>query len=109
MDDCYQKSLLALIFFNLRERETDRQTDCDYEYKLGKGRGQGRHTEKILSRFHTQHGALHGAQCHDPGIMTYAEIKSQTLNQLSHPGAPYPSVLKEESWISTQIFKKYLI
>ena len=25
---------------------------------------------------------------HDPEIMTRAEIKSRTLNQLSHPGAP---------------------
>ena len=25
---------------------------------------------------------------HDPGIMTWAEIKSWALNRLSHPGAP---------------------
>lgn len=29
-----------------------------------------------------------GAQCQDPEIMTGAETKSQSLNQLSDPGTP---------------------
>ena len=29
------------------------------------------------------------AGTHDPEIMTRDKIKSHTLNQLSHPGAPY--------------------
>ena len=49
-------------------------------------RGRGR--EIILSRLYTQHGARHGARSHDPGIMTWTEIKSQMLNWLIHPGAP---------------------
>ena len=31
---------------------------------------------------------LHEAQSQDPGIMTWADIKSWTLNRLRHPGAP---------------------
>ena len=49
-------------------------------------RDRGR--ERIPSRLHTQHGARCGARSHDPGITTRAEIESQTLNPLSHPGAP---------------------
>ena len=49
---------------------------------------QREQTERLLSRFHTQHRAQCGAQSHNPGIMTWAKIKSQTLNLLSHPGAP---------------------
>ena len=41
----------------------------------------------ILSRFYTQCGAQHGAWTHDPEIETWAEIKSWTLNKLSHPDA----------------------
>ena len=50
-------------------------------------RGEGE-KERILSRFHSQHGVQCRAQSHDPGIMTWAEIMNQRLNQLSHPGAP---------------------
>ena len=34
------------------------------------------------------HRAQHGVWSHDAEIMTWAEIKSQMLNWLSHPGAP---------------------
>ena len=51
------------------------------------GEGQ-RETEKILSRLHAQRGARHGARSHDPGLMTWAQIKSWLLNRLSHPGTP---------------------
>ena len=36
--------------------------------------------ERILRKFHTQFGAIYGAQFHDPEIMTWAKIKSQMLN-----------------------------
>ena len=40
----------------------------------------------------------HRAQCrtrsHDPQIVTWAEIKSRTLNWLSHPGTPHIAFLK---------------
>ena len=38
------------------------------------------------SHLHTQSGAQYGAEPHDPEINTRAEIKSQILNRLSHPG-----------------------
>lgn len=44
--------------------------------------------ERVLSRLHTQHGAWRGAWSHDPGIVTWTQIKSQVFNKLSHPGAP---------------------
>ena len=50
--------------------------------------GQGQKESRILSEFHAQHRAWHGAPSHDPGIMTWAWIKSQMLNWLSHPGTP---------------------
>ena len=40
---------------------------------------------RILSRLHAQHG--HGAWYHNPGIVTWAKIKNQMLNQLSQQGA----------------------
>ena len=36
--------------------------------------------ERLSSRLHTQHGAPHGAQSHDPEIVTLAEIKRGMLN-----------------------------
>ena len=50
--------------------------------------GREKEGEKILSRLHAQHRAQRGTWSHDPGIMTWAEIKSWTLNQLSYPGIP---------------------
>ena len=43
---------------------------------------------RVLSRLHTQHGAQCRTRPHDPEIMTWAEIKSQTLNWLNHPDTP---------------------
>ena len=51
------------------------------------GEGQ-RERERILCRSHAQCGAQWcGAPSHDSEIMTWAETKSWTLNQLSPPGA----------------------
>ena len=46
--------------------------------------------ERILSRFHTQCGALLGAQSHNPEIMTRAKIKSGCLTKwmLKPPRCP---------------------
>ena len=64
-----------LLFINfLRERVQGRRGGAE-----GKGK-----RERILSRFHTQHRPQGGPRSHNPEIMTYAKIKSQTLNQLSH-------------------------
>ena len=51
-----------------------------------------RERDRISSSLHTKHRARHGARSHDPGIMTWAEIKSRALNQLSHPGTHISSV-----------------
>ena len=50
-------------------------------------RGEGQR-QRILSRLHAQRGAWHGAWFHDPVIMTWGEIKSQTFKWLSHPDTP---------------------
>ena len=44
------------------------------------------------------------AQSQDLGIMTWAEIKSQTFNWLSHPGAPSTKFLKRCFWKSWRLF-----
>ena len=46
---------------------------------LSQRRGRGREKKDISSRLHAEP---------DPKIMTWAEIKSWVLNQLSHPGTP---------------------
>ena len=53
-----------------------------------RGRGSGREWGTVPGRLHAQLGAQHGAQSHSPEVMTWAEIKSQMPNRLSHPGAP---------------------
>ena len=47
-------------------------------------RERERERERILNRLHVQ------CRAQDPGIMTWAEIKSQDINSLSRPGAPDP-------------------
>ena len=66
----------------------------------GAGRGRGR--KRISSRLHTQHGAQHGAWTHNPEIMTWAKIKSQIFNWLSHPSAPQRSNFKKNSEIKNK-------
>ena len=51
-------------------------------------RGERGQSERISSRLHAGQGARCGTQSHDPEIVTWAKIKSQRLNQLSHPGTP---------------------
>ena len=52
----------------------------------GGGAEWERERERILSRLHSWNGVWCRAQSHNPEIMTWAEIKSRTLNWLSHPG-----------------------
>ena len=44
--------------------------------------------ETVSSRLRAERGTRCRAQSQDPEIMTWAETKSQTFNQMSHPGAP---------------------
>ena len=54
-----------------------------------RARKQGRGRERIPSRLHTVRAEPDaGIELSDRETMTWAEIKSQTFNQLSHPGAP---------------------
>lgn len=40
-----------------------------------------------------EHGAWHRARAYDPEIMTWTQVKSPTLNRLSHSGAPSSFIL----------------
>ena len=69
------------------------------------GRGRGR--ERILSRLHTQHGAQHRAQSHDPEITASAEIKSQMLNRTKPPRLPYLLIFIVANYsLENKFFKK---
>ena len=60
--------------------------------QVGEGqreREREKERERILSRLHAQCWTQSGAWSHDHKIMTWAKIKSRTLNQLSHPDTPY--------------------
>ena len=52
--------------------------------------GRGRKKERNLTRLHIEQGAWCGAWSHDTETLTWAKTKSQTPNQLCHPGAPFP-------------------
>jgi len=71
---------ILFLFKDLFIWEKERETA-----QAGGAEGKG---ERISSRLHTQHGARRRTQSHDPEIMTQTETKSQSLNQLQHPGAP---------------------
>ena len=70
-----------------RARELGRR-----EHELGR-RGT-RERENILIRLQEQHGVWHGARSPDPEVMTLAEMKSSTLNWLSHSGTPIFNFLR---------------
>ena len=78
LSDFVSLTLFIFILFFRRERERA------YMYRSGVERGRGR--KKTFSNLHTQGRAQHRAWSHDPEIMTWAKIKSQTLNWLNHPG-----------------------
>ena len=91
------------IFFLILEIEKEREGGRE-QVRAGE-RSRGR--ERISSKFHAQRGVWHGAQFHDSGITTWAKIKSQSLNWLSHPGTPKLRYFQfeftrydKEAWIS---------
>ena len=62
-------------------------------HKQGKGKRE-RKEERIPSRLHAVSTEPDvGLELTNHEIMTWAEIKSLTLNQLSHPGAPVLTIL----------------
>ena len=68
------------------------------------GRGAEEERERILSRPHAEHGAPRRAWSHDSGIMTWAEIKSQTPSRLSHSGAAKNKILSTYVNTYTAVF-----
>ena len=83
----YQNLPLYFIFFSVLltfERKKEREA----KHKLEMGRERGRH--RIRSRLQApsrQHRAQCGAQTHKPWDRDLS--RSQSLNRLSHPGAPH--------------------
>ena len=59
--------------------------------------GGGAEEERITSLLRAEHGARRGARSQDTETMTWPEIKSQTLNRLSHKGVS-----------EIQFFKRFL-
>ena len=78
------------FFFNvylfLRQRET--------EHEQGRGRGEGDRIWNRLQALSCQHRARCGAWTHK--LWDHDLSLSQTLNRLSHPGAPRDTDFKEE-------------
>ena len=72
------------------------------EYEQGWGRERGRH--RIWSRLQAlscQHRARHGARTHEP--WDHDPSRSQTFNQLSHPGNSELTFLKNHSGCCVRI------
>ena len=62
--------------------------------QAGEGRREReREREKVPSSLRAQYRAQHETQSNHSGIRTRVQIKSQTLDRLSHPGAPQTQVL----------------
>lgn len=74
--------MILFFFFKIYVFIRDREST-----KWGRDRG-----ERISIRLHAQPPLR--AQSHDSEIMTWPEIRSQTLNRLSHPGALEVTLLK---------------
>ena len=105
---CYLQVLAALIFYFLvfknvfyylflRERETDREREREREnMRVHEWRGAERDGDRSWSRLQAlscQHRARRGAQTYQP--WDHDLSRSRTLNQLSHPGAPYFNFFEE--------------
>ena len=87
-----------------------------------RGEGQRQRERELQAGSMPNTESSEGAQSHNLEIMTWAKIKSQTLNQLSHPGTPQlfcfryyhvPEgvVLKQTKhlWTSTLLQKQFKI
>ena len=59
------------------------------EHAVLEGKGRGRRREGISSRLRSRCGADAGLHLMTPEIMSWVEIKSQALNRLSDPDAPF--------------------
>ena len=87
---------LKFLYFE-KKRERESVCVCEREREREQRRGRERRKERIPSGIHTvrvEPNAGHQSTHHK--IMTWVEIKSQILNQLSHPGAPHLSIF---NWV----------
>lgn len=88
---CLHVILLSVVFsFNIY------LFICETEREREWGEGQ-REMERISSSLSIQHRAPVGARSQDNEIITWAEIKGQTLKQLSHPST-HPGFLPLPKW-----------
>ena len=78
-----------MFIYLLWEREKEREREWARTHRSGRER-----EERTPSRLQAQHRAQCRAGSHDLRIMTWVEMKSQMLSQLSHPGALYHTILK---------------
>lgn len=76
----------TFFFFSRLIYLSERKHTCTREPPAGRGEGWGK--RRILSRFPLSAKPPRRAQYHDPEIMIWAAIKSQTFNGLSHTGVP---------------------
>ena len=87
-----QESFICIYFFFERENMS------------GGAEGEGEKVKQTLCWARSP-----GAPSHDPEIMTWAEIKSQILNWLSHPGTPKQESLKKRSIYFEKIMDSHYI
>ena len=80
---------LTYIFYNLK-KFFYRETICTCEWVGRRGRGRGR--DSIPGRLHAQHRAQSGRNFMTQ-VSTWPEVKSWSLNRLSHPGDLKVSVI----------------
>ena len=64
---------------------------------FGGGERKAARVGEIPSRLRAQCWTWRGAWSHDCEIITWAKIKSQMFNWLTHPGTPKKHVLKKEA------------
>ena len=77
--DLWLDSYIFLMFLDFWDTETERE--------WGRGRDRGRQNPKQFQALRCQHRAWCRARTHKPGDHDLS--RSRTLNQLSHPGAPW--------------------
>ena len=77
--------LPTLLFFLFFFKFIYFERECMHVHELGRGKERGREFQAGSTL--SVRSPMQGLNLMKQEIMTWAEIKSQTLNQLSHPGA----------------------
>ena len=87
----YKRTFLYLFIW---EKERDCMSMGEGQRERERRSEEERDRKRITSRLQAQLRAWCRTWSHDPGIMTWAKIKSWMLTQLSHSRLPYSSVSK---------------